>query len=76
MKNIAAWIIVIILLWGMVFFTLTSLVGAAWKSTRSPITSICYEVRTMFWTPGIGQAMSPIDDSYCDQEHERTQYNH
>jgi len=39
-----------------------------WTTRLSPETGICYEVRTTMMPLGIGAAISPVDDSFCEDK--------
>jgi len=71
MKEIAAFLILLAFL---IFIGLniagTVMTGGEkkWVFRQSPQTDICYEVRQGFSGLGLYQAMSPVDDSYCEEK--------
>lgn len=69
MRNVAALIIII----GFVFAVLLAIWphlinDYPWQFRRSPHTQICYEEYTFAWWTGLAISMSPVDDSYCEEE--------
>ena len=64
MKEVAAWLIVWLVLLGGWFLILNQ--GGEWSFERSPNSGICYEIRTEGWVIGMTQGMSPVDDKWCE----------
>jgi len=65
MKDLAALIIILLFLAGAGFTFFVP--WPDWTIEESPITGICYEVRSEGLPIGIAVAMSPVDDSYCEE---------
>ena len=40
--------------------------GSQWDFRKSPNSGICYEIKTSAWLLGATQAMSPVDDKWCE----------
>jgi len=59
---VVAGIVFLLGLWGM------DVGRNEWTTRLSPETSICYEVRTTLMPLGIGTAISPVDDRFCEDK--------
>ena len=69
MKDVAA--VLIILVGILTIFQLMSSSTddySRWVIYLSPNTDICYEARETSTPLGIGVAMSPVDDSFCEDK--------
>lgn len=49
-------------------FVMTAYEPSRWSTKRSPDTGICYEVRMDASFLSFSRAMSPVDDSFCEDK--------
>ena len=67
MKDLANMFIVCFACGASFLMLLTWVSDVEWGFDKSPQTGICYETQDAFWGLGKSFAMSPVDDSFCEE---------
>lgn len=69
MKDMAAFFIISTFFVILAMFMVMAIdESSRWTTQRSPDTGICYEVMAEAFLLSISSAMSPIDDSFCENK--------
>jgi len=67
MRDLAAALIIIAMLVGILLTVAKAWDDSNWAFRRSPATGVCYEIRDSVFLLGFAQAMSAVDDKWCEE---------